>query len=54
MTMKLNNIVVVYDHAAEWRIDFWTFGKEAYHATVSEYDLGSTVGSGATGLSSTL
>lgn len=44
MKHSLNNIVVVYDYAA----DFWTFGKEAYHATIGEFDLGSTVGSGAT------
>ena len=40
------DIVVVHDHMA----DFWTFGREAWHATLGDYDLYCTVGTGATPL----
>lgn len=40
------DIVVVHDHMA----DFWTFGREAWHATVGDFDLDCTVGTGATPL----
>lgn len=40
------DIIVRYDDAAA----FWTFGREAWHATVGDYDLGATVGSGKTPL----
>jgi hypothetical protein len=39
-------IEVVYDGTA----DFWTFGREAYHATFGGFDLDCTVGSGKTPL----
>jgi hypothetical protein len=39
-------IEVVFDEMAS----FWTFGKEAWHATWGGYDLGCTVGSGPTPL----
>lgn len=39
-------IVVTYDEQAA----FWTFGREAYHATFGDYDLGATVGTGKTPL----
>jgi hypothetical protein len=39
-------IIVTLDEMAA----FWTFGREAYHATVGDFDLGCTVGSGATPL----
>ena len=40
------DIVVVYDDMAA----FWTIGKEAWHATVGDYDLDCTVGTGPTPL----
>jgi hypothetical protein len=40
------DIIVIHDDVAA----FWTHGREAYHATVGEFDLGCTVGSGATPL----
>jgi len=42
----MNDIVVVFDDMAA----FWTFGREAYHATFGDYDLGCKVGIGATPL----
>ncbi len=39
-------IVVTFDDAAA----FWTFGREAWHATFGGYDLGCTVGTGKTPL----
>lgn len=44
--ITLPEIVVVYDEMSA----FWTFGREAYQATVGDYDLGSTVGRGKTPL----
>ena len=41
-----SEIEVVYDDMA----DFWTFGREAYHATFGGFDLDCTVGSGKTPL----
>jgi len=40
------DITVVYDHVAA----FWTFGREAWFATVGDYDLDCTVGTGKTPL----
>lgn len=40
------DIKVVFDEMAA----FWTFGREAWHATFGDYDLGCTVGSGKTPL----
>jgi hypothetical protein len=40
------DIVVKHDDMAA----FWTFGREAWHATFGDYDLGCTVGTGKTPL----
>lgn len=40
------DIIVVYDDMAA----FWTSGREAWHATVGDFDLDCTVGSGKTPL----
>lgn len=42
----MEDIIVVYDDMAA----FWTFGREAWHATVGDFDLDCTVGSGKTPL----
>lgn len=39
-------IEVVHDAMS----DYWTFGREAWHATFGDYDLGCTVGTGKTPL----
>ena len=46
MSHERPEIEVVYDDMAA----FWTFGKEAWHATFGGYDLDCTVGSGPTPL----
>lgn len=40
------DIVVVYDPTAA----YWTFGREAWQATIGDYDLDCTVGTGKTPL----
>jgi hypothetical protein len=40
------DIIVHHDAMA----DYWTFGREAWHATVGDYDEGSRVGTGKTPL----
>lgn len=44
--MPDTEIEVVFDAQAA----FWTFGREAWQATFGSYDLGCTVGTGATPL----
>jgi hypothetical protein len=44
--LKLPEIEVTFDEQAA----FWTFGREAWHATFGGYDEGCTVGTGKTPL----
>lgn len=46
MAKDLPEIEVTFDEQAA----FWTFGREAWHATFGGFDLGCTVGSGPTPL----